>query len=434
MKNTYIKDILKAKPPQNIELYCFVKSIRFHSNQLFIDFTDSSGQIQGVLFDKERINQHKNLSVESCVKVTGTTVENKNIEIQITDIEVINPSTINLSPSPRSNFNVFDARYTDLVHSKKHLYLRNPQLIAIQQFRNCLLHYVREWFFDNNFIEIAAPVITPLTLYEKSSAIPVSLNGQDLFLSQCAGYYLEAACVAFEKVYNISPSFRGEEGRSKRHLLEYWHIKAEIAFANFEDIINIVENFLENLTTKLKENKDLLEILATNGLSLTEDALDIPFKRITYSEAILLLQQNNYDIPFGKSISTQHEEVLSKLLGGTFWLVNMPRSIEPFPYRIDENNADMTMVADLIASEGFGEILGTAEKIFDSKELADRMIEKQKYDDPQYDWIKEVHDSGCPPHVAFGIGVERLIRWLIKINHVRDAHPFPRVFGRKVTI
>jgi asparaginyl-tRNA synthetase len=432
MKEIYVRDIdLSITGTLIPSLFCFVKSIRRHKKVMFIQLIDSTGEIQGVIENPLIIETAKDLTKESSIEVSG--IKNNN-ELIINNLNIINKSNEHYSPAPRSNFDVFSEQYTDLILTKKHIYLRNPKLMAIQNFRNLLLYYTRDWFFQRNFIEIAAPVITPVALYEDSTAIPVVLHGQPLFLTQCVGYYLEAACVAHERVYNISPSFRGEEGKSKRHLLEYWHIKAEIAFGNLEDIIEVVEQLLQFLTQKLLQHPQTESILKTIETTLSMDALTIPFKRMSYKAAIVLLNQLGHPIEYGKSISTRDEEILSNHIGGTFWLTGIPRSVEPFPYRIDTDDTDLTVVADLIASNGYGELLGVAEKIFDIQELEIRMTEKNKWHDARYDWIKEVHNSGCPPHIAFGMGVERLIRWLLNIPHVRDAHPYPRVFGRTIKV
>jgi len=432
MKEVYISDIQDFKNKQEVfQLSCFIKGIRKHKRVVFLDLIDSTGEIQAVVNKTELLSMTKNLTKESCIEINGT---KKDAEIILSKINIINLCTEHFSPSPREDFDVFNEKYADLVLSKKHVYLRNPKLIAIQNFRNLILYFIRDWFFQNKFIEITAPIITPIPLYEDKSAIPVVLHGQNLFLTQCAGYYLEASCVAHEKVYNIGPSFRGEEGRSKRHLLEYWHIKAELAFGDIEDIIFVVENLLKYLTERIIEHpytKKIIEILETK---LCVEALQIPFKRFSYRKAIEMLNEMGHNIEFGKSVSMKEEDILSKHLGSTFWLTGIPRSVEPFPYRIDLNDNEVTVVADLIASNGCGELLGVAEKIFCSKELEIRMKEKNKFTDTRYDWIREVHNSGCPPHIAFGMGVERLIRWLLNIEHVRDVHPFPRVFGRTISV
>jgi asparaginyl-tRNA synthetase len=160
--------------------------------------------------------------------------------------------------------------------------------------------------------------------------------------------------------------------------------------------------------------------------------LKVPYPKITYVQAIEKLNKAGHAVSFGKSLGPKEEEILSRSFSSPFWIVGKPRSIEPFPYCIDPNDSRLTVVADLIASKGFGELLGVAEKITDVEELEFRMKEKQKHHNPQYEWLREVHMMGMIPHAAFGMGVERFIRYLIQIPHVRDAIPFPRIFGRTI--
>lgn len=433
MKNIFINDIVETKKKgEYVEIYGWVLSNRSHKNILFFDLIDSTNKIQITVSNIELKNRI-NIIPESVVFVKGNVNITNNIkEIVATEIEILSKPLINLSPNPRSNFEIFNPKYTNLTLDQRHLYLRNPKLMAIQNIRNFILNKVRQWFYNEKYVEIAAPILTPLTLYDDESALAVNIKNQHVFLSQCAGYYLEASVMAFEKVYNISASFRGEEGKSKRHLIEYWHIKAEVAFASLEDIIHVVEEFLKHITIELLENEDVKRWLEIIEKDINKTCLSTPFKKITYNEAISLLKKIGHEIEPGERISSIEEELLSEELGGTFWLTNTPASHEPFPYSLDRISKE-TKVADLIGNNKKGEILGTAEKISDINELDERMKIKGKFNE-KYEWIRDIHKFGCAPHSAFGIGVERLIRWLLDSEHVRDVHPFPRTFGRDIKI
>src|SRR5690606_30701527 len=164
------------------------------------------------------------------------------------------------------------------------------------------------------------------------------------------------------------------------------------------------------------------------GNEMCMDGVKTPYPRITYEEAIRQLQGMGFDIEFGKGLGSSEEEALSKNFNAPFWVVGIPRSIEPFPYVVNPNDPRVTMTADLIATNGYGELLGVAEKIHDISMLEERMSEKGVWDDPKYDWVKDLRRLGCVPHGGFGMGVERMIRWILNIPHVRAAIPFPRVF------
>ena len=335
------------------------------------------------------------------------------------------------SPNPRGDIDIFDEKLTDQLLSYRHLYLRNPKAMAILKLRDTVMSYTRQWFHENRFTAIDAPVLTPVPLYEDHSAISVTVHGEKVFLTQCVGYYLEAAVHAFERVYNMGPSFRNEESRSRRHLLEYWHIKAEVAWANLDDIMMLVESLMKYVIEH--SHDDLERTSKVLGRTACYDGIQSPFQRITYEEALQILAKQGQQTEFGKSLCSDDEEILSKFIGKPFWVSGIPRTVEPFPYVIDPTDPRITRVADLIASNGYGELLGTAEKIHDIAMLEERMRDKDRHADPRYEFVRDVHQVGCVPHAAFGMGVERLIRWLLNIPHVRDAIPFPRMFRRRIS-
>lgn len=435
MKELYIKDFRSMDNDTSVILLGWVKRKRRHSNVAFMDIVDSTGLIQVVAnkasVGAEAFEVFKKVNYEAAVEIAGVLDRNNGkMEIYAKSIKVIGEAVKQFSPRPRSDFDIFDPSLTDHLLRNRHAYIRNPKIMAILHFRHILMSHMREWFNKNRFIEINAPILTPIPLYEDGSAMGITVHDENIFLTQCVGYYLEAAVHAFERVYNMGPSFRGEESRSKRHLMEYWHIKAELAFGNREDIINLVENIVSYLTEKC--HKDSHEILKTLGVDMCMDGLKTPYARISYEKAIAHLQKEGVEIEYGKGLGSKEEETLSKLYDGPFWVVGIPRCIEPFPYCIDQSDNRITVVADLIASNGYGELLGVAEKIHDFNMLSERMREKGKFKDARYEWVREVHQIGCVPHIAFGMGVERMIRWLLNIQHVRDAMPFPRIFRRRI--
>ena len=417
----------------------WVKSRRGHKNLVFLDVCDSTGFIQ-VVVDKDQVSNEifeiaQKIPLESSIRVEGTIAER--VKNQITSreivaktIKIIGTASRNLSPQPRSNIDIFDSSLADHLLKNRHLYLRNAKVMAILRFRHVVMGVVQQWFRENGFIEITAPVLTPLPLYDDGTAISVTVDDQKIYLTQCVGFYLESAVHAFERVYNIGPSFRGEESRSKRHLMEYWHIKAEVAFGDLEDIISFVESLISYTVEHCQsESSFLIEALGT-GLNI--DGLAVPFPRISYRDAVSKLKQQGVQFEFGESLGSDEEAILSSEFQTPFWVTGIPRKIEPFPYVIDQNDIEVTRTADLIASRGYGELLGVAEKITDFSMLEERMKEKGKFGNEQYDWLTELREFGCVPHIGFGMGVERLIRWLLCIPHVRDAMPFPRIFRRRV--
>jgi asparaginyl-tRNA synthetase len=377
---------------------------------------DSTGTIQIVLADKvaEQHTYAQHLVPESSMYVRGILSQNVTCaEIPAADMTSVRSTGVEILSSKNANY----------VLSLRHIY--------INEFRSHVSDAIRTWFKNHDSVDFSAPLITPTLLYEPSAAIHLANlhNTRQLFLSQCAGFYLEAGAHAHERVYNLGPSFRNES-RTNRHSTEYWHIKAELCSRRLDDIISLVEIFL----------RDIRQATAKRGVAVRSmlgshdyPEFEISFQRYTYAAAIQMLQQSGVDIYFGSNISKACEDRLTAQNGHQpIWITNKPRTLEPFPYAIDNEDKRCTMTADLIAPNGYGEICGVAEKSFERSALDERMAEKEK--DKQleiYGWVREMRGFGLVPHTAFGMGFERLLRWLCGNNHVKDVIPFPRIFGRE---
>lgn len=428
--------------PDQITVLATVRNRRSHGKILFWDLVCHSGdlgQIQAVLRREtfgDRLDEFKRLKPESSVRITATLTKRQQAqELVVHEVEVVSEATGVLTPGLHEDFNPFDERYVDTVMTRRHLYLRHEHIAAIMRFRSLALLVMREWFDQKGIIEFTAPVLTPVPLYADRSAISFHLDGdakerEKVFLTQCVGYYLEAAAHALGPVYNIGPSFRGERSKSRRHLMEYWHVKAELLGGDLETIIDLCEDLVSFTVDRCREEGEKVCALLGTRYAIKEG--DAPYERIGYREAVAFLQKQGSKIVFGEGISGEDEHRLSLEFNGPFWIVGNPRTIEPFPYIIDPNDPELTLTADLISPEGFGELLGTAEKIYDMEMFDVRMKEKGKFDDPRYAWIREMREFGLVPHIAFGMGLERFIRWLVGASHVRDVMPFPRVFHRNV--
>lgn len=437
-KEHYISDLLDPTIVSDgsiAEVMGWIRNRRHHGHITFIDVVDSTGTIQIVVDSKslpvDEYDSAISVPIESAVRILGTIATQRGKREAVAEaFEIVAVDTLNLQPQPRAGFDIFDPKMAGHIIANKAVYLREPHYMAILKFRAKVMRVVREWFELNGFLEFDAPILVLAPLYDDSTAMKINVHGQDAFLTQCAGFFLEAATMAFERVYNMGPSFRGEESRSKRHLKEYWHIKAELAFGDRDDIIEIVESLLGYLYGRLPEEcaKEMEYLDAT----LRPGDFKVPFARITYEEAVAHVQSKGSDTVLGVGISSSDEEELAKLFDGPFWIMGIPRNVEPFPYVIDEENPTVTKVADLIAPRGYGELCGVAEKIFEPRMLDERMDEKGKLGDPRYDFVVDVHKAACVPHIAFGMGLERLLRWLLDIQHVRDTIPFPRSAGRNI--
>ncbi|MEM2615043.1 MAG: asparagine--tRNA ligase [Nitrososphaerota archaeon] len=434
MKTHYIKDILRnASEGKDVEILGWIASKRDLGKIIFLDLVDSTGKIQCIInSNSDAFLKAKRVAIESSVKVKGSLRIRKDaVELETKDIQIIGDVFIRVVPSPRTRFDLFKPNFTDQILSKRHIYIRNERMSAIFKFEHKFCKIIREWLNNEGFIEVFPPMLTEVLLYEEDNtpAFKVDFFGREVFLTQCTAFYLESAIYAFEKVYAIAPAFRAQKSRSKRHSAEFWQLKVEIAFADLEDIMNFVEKMISSVIRQVvSEGKEELEIL---GVQLDVDKLTrIPYPRITYFEALERLREFGINKEFGKSLGDKDERILSKEFDSPFWITGLPRNVEPFPYSVDPSNPKVTKTADLIATEGFGELLGVAEKIWQVEELIERMKEKGK-DDERYSWYLELRKIGSVPHSGLGLGIERFVRWLLKLRHVRDSTLFPRLYGRR---
>ncbi len=424
-----------SPPIPTSEVRGWIVARRSHKGTTFVDISDTARTFQVVVSHETPGSD----VVEGCPLgsalrfdvVIRARPNNEGDEFHATGCELIAQNDLLLEPRPTSHFDALDERFADRVTSFRHIYLRNPQVAACMKARSRVLVFLHNWFNQNGFLEFSAPVLTALPLYAGRTAVSLRLHDEDIFLTQCVGYYLEAASHALGNVYNLGPSFRGEESRSRRHLTEYWHVKGEMLWADRESLMATVEKIIQDVVAYCnQECDDIFVELGTRKLDIT--AVNGPYPRISYRDAIHRLDILGSDTPFGESLNSQDEAKLAGDFSSPFWVVGNPRAIEPFPYVVDPSDAESTMTADLIATGDYGELLGVAEKIWRRDELEARMIEKGKPLDDAHRWLLELRSAACVPHGGFGMGLERLLRWIFGTRHVRDFSPFPRLFGRSV--
>lgn len=441
MKEIYIKDVLNLQNSlHEVEIYGWIKNKRKHSSKVFWDVVDSTGEVQ-ILLNKEDLGDDFDdilkVSAESAVKIIGIRqhLDNKNkkdIEIVAKQVEVLGDYRLNVSPKPRSDFNIFEEKYTDHILKNRSLYLRNPKQAAALSFKSKFVSEMHKYFQENNYVLIEPPVLTEMLLYDDKTAFYFNYNGNNVWLSQCCTFQLEAAIMAFEKIYSITPSFRSEESRSDRHLNEYTHLKVELAWVDKNDLLSLAEDFLYNMAKRMAEvGKEELKEL---GATLDPDDYKTSFKRLSYDEAVEILNEKEY-FPYGKSIGNARlRELTNRFNNEHIWLEYIPREAEGFPFKVCPNDINLTMASDLIAPNGFGEICGIAEKICSKELLLERMAEKGRTsseDLERYRSYIELREAGLPPHGGIGMGIDRIVRHFLKLPHVKDVLPYPRLFGRR---
>ena len=442
MKEFFIKDIEHFTGNNGFLLSCWIKARRDTKDYIFLDIVDSTGEIQAVLEKKlsDRGEDIYNaLKPEASIVLIGNRKlsDTNGIEVHVSNFRVVGPVKLDLQPRPRNWPEIFDGNHADHVLRNRHFYLRNEKQAAVLRFKSLFLFEIHRYLNEHDFVFIDAPVLTQLPLYDDSTAFKVKYRDgrkrtHNIFLSQCCTFHLEAAVHAFEKVYNVTPSFRAEHSKSNRHLKEYWHLKIEIAWAQLDDLIKFAEELLHTVSgrtmEKAKRETGVLD------LSATPEIMTPPYEMVPYDEAVHIVNRAGRHFEWGRSLGIEEEKILTRKFNDRpLWIRGIPCSAEAFPFAKDPHNPDITRTCDLICPHGFGEILGTAEKITSKAELLTRMAEKGKNSDKQlerYRWYLDLRDYGVVPHGGIGMGIERVVRYHLRLPHVRYATSFPRVCGR----
>ncbi|MEM2928108.1 MAG: asparagine--tRNA ligase [Nitrososphaerota archaeon] len=427
MKTVYTSDIINMEEGKTIEILGWVYNKRIHGNLFFIDLRDSKGIIQitikkGIASDKS-IEIVKEINKESSIKVLGIVKKDprapNGVEIICKEIEVIGPSYQDFPIKPGAG--------TKFLFDNRHLYLRSRKVSAIMKIRSAFLDAAREWFKKNGFIEVDCPIFITAACEGGATLFPVDYFGRKVYLSQSVQLYQEAAIGGLEKVYSIQPSFRAELSRTRRHLTEFWQIEAEIAFAKLEDIMIIQENLLNHIVHTLAEK--CIEEFKILGKKIDEKIAEPPYEKITYDEALDILHKNGVKIEWGEDFGTDEEKVLCNQFEKPFFVTHYPRKAKAFYHMPDEERPEVVKCVDLLAPKGYGEISGGGQRIHDHEELLGS-IKLFNLDPKDYEWYIDLRKYGSIPHSGFGLGVERTLRWLLELPHIRSVCLFPRTPSR----
>ena len=307
----------------------------------------------------------------------------------------------------------------------RHLTIRGRRAQAIAKIRSELFRLAFEFFTSRGFTYITAPLIVQAAVEGGATLFKLDYFGKEAYLSQSAQFYEEAAICALEKVFVIQPAFRAEKSRTPKHLTEFWMIEAEMAFATQEDNMRLQEELVAFLASQLKER--CAEQLRLLGRTFTPPLP--PFPRLTYDEARRMAEEKGVGFPWGEDISAEAERALSSSFQAPFFVTEYPLSARSFYHMTRPDRPEVTLSADLLAPEGYGEIATGGQRIHDYETLRQR-IEKLDLPAPSFQWYLELRRYGMPPHAGFGIGVERLLRWICGIRNIRYTTLFPRTPAR----
>ena len=425
---TKIGSILSGSQNNNkVKIRGWVHRSRTSGGLAFLVIRDSTGVIQCAV-KKDAVGEAafaaaSGAFIESTILVEGTVKEDKRapggFELAASNVQLVGTS----EPFP-----IAKDQSVEFLMDTRHLWLRSQRLTSIMKARHKIIWYLREFFEKEGFWELAPPIITGAACEGGSTLFPLDYFGGKAYLTQSSQLYAEVFTTALEKVYVLAPSFRAEPSRTVRHLCEYWHLEPEMAFYNQKMNMEVQEKMLEYVCQKLAaDNADLLQAIGREPEKLK--AIRAPFKRMTYEDAVELAIKKGANIKIGQDLGADEEALLTKDEDKPIFVTNFPKDIKAFYMREDPDNPGTVLNADCLAPEGHGEIIGGSERIWEYAELMAR-IKENNLNPKDYEWYVDLRRYGPFPHSGFGLGIERLVKWTLGLDHIRDAIPFPRTINR----
>ena len=395
----------------------------------FLQLRDGTAFFQGVVakadVSEEVFETAKSLKQETSIYVTGEIHEDDRssfgYEMAVFDIKVIGEShDYPITPKEHGTEFLFDER---------HLYLRHLKPFATLKIRNTLVAATYEFFNKEGFTKLDAPVLTGSAPEGTTELFETDYFGEPAFLSQTGQLYAEAGAMAFGKVFTFGPTFRAEKSKTRRHLTEFWMIEPEMAFMDQEESLKLQERYIAFLISKVLENNDQELDILKRDKDLLRSYTQLPYPRVSYDDAVKLLQDNDFDVEWGVDFGSPEETFLANHFAKPVFIVNFPKAIKPFYMKRHKTRDDIVVSADLLAPEGYGEIIGGSERDTDYDYLKNE-IEKLGLNMDEYAWYLDLRKYGSVPHSGFGLGLERMVTFVTGEEHIREAIPFPRMTNR----
>ena len=421
----YIKQ-LKEYIDKEVEINAWVSNFRSSGKISFWELRDGTGYVQAILssndLSEDKWKEVDKVSLETSVKIIAKVAKHPKkdeYELHVQDFTYYQIS----EEYPISN----KEHGVDFLMDNRHLWLRSKKQWAIQRVRDTLIRANYEFMNSNSFIKIDSPILTPAACEGTTELFELDYFDDKAYLSQSGQLYLEAAIYSHNRVFDFGPVFRAEKSKTRRHLTEFWMMDAEMAFTNLDDNLKIQEELIRYMVNKvLEENKLELELLERDIKSL--ENITKPFYRITHTEAIKQLQDLGSDIKEGEDLGADDETILTKEYDNPLFITHYPAKIKAFYMKRDKDDR-YALCADLLAPEGYGEIIGGSQREDDYDTLLERIKEDNlPLDD--FQWYLDLRKYGSVPHGGFGFGLERIVAWVTGIKHVRETIPFPRTINR----
>jgi asparaginyl-tRNA synthetase len=422
---------------QSITLRGWLYNLRASGKLLFPIFRDGTGTIQGIVpkaaVAPEVFDAIKGLTQESSVIVTGKVRADQRApggyELDVEGIEVIQ-RVPEETPFPIS----LKEHGTDFLMEHRHLWIRTPRQAAILRVRAEIIKAARDFFDDRGFVLTDPPILTPAACEGTSTLFPVEYFGDQAYLTQSGQLYIESTALALGKVYSFGPTFRAEKSKTRRHLTEFWMVEPEVAFCDLDGLMELAEQFLSFIVDRVLTRRPAdLKVIQRDVSKL--EAIKVPFPRLSYDDAVAMLNDAHakglieHAFEYGNDFGSPDETYISSQFDRPVMVHRYPANVKAFYMEPDSKNPKYALCVDVLAPEGYGEIIGGSQRIA-SYDLLKQRIEEHKLPLESFQWYLDLRRYGSVPHSGFGMGIERAVAWICGLDHVRETIPFARTLNR----
>ena len=411
---------------QEVEIRGWLYNKRSSGKIAFLIVRDGTGTVQGILLkaNADAFALAETLTQESSLRLRGTVrAEARAVggyELDVTGLEIV--SLAQEYPISLKEHGV------DFLAERRHLWIRTPKQAAILRIRAEIEFALREFFYRNDFMLADAPIITPAACEGTTNLFELDYHGEKGYLSQSGQLYNEATAAALGRIYCFGPTFRAEKSKTRRHLLEFWMIEAEAAFFDVDDNMRLQEDMVVFVVERVLERcRNELKLLERDIAKL--EAIKKPFPRISYTEAVKLLNDAGEPFEWGDDFGAPHETIIGNHFDSPVFVHRYPTAIKAFYMKPDPMDDKVVLGADLLAPEGYGEIIGGGQRI-DDLDLLERRIAEHNLPREAFEWYLDLRRYGSVPHSGFGLGIERTVAWICGLDHIREAIPFPRMLHK----
>lgn len=427
METVLIKN-LGSHTGQQITVEGWLYNRRSSGKIMFLIVRDGTGLLQGVVVKKEvgedTFAMAGQLTQESSLRITGIVhAEPRAVggyEMHVTNLDVIHIAQE--YPITHKEHGV------DFLAEHRHLWIRTPRQAAILRIRSEIEHAFRDFFYQRDFVLADAPIITPAACEGTTTLFELDYHGEKAFLSQSGQLYSEANAMALGRIYCFGPTFRAEKSKTRRHLMEFWMIEAEMAFFDLTQNMCLQEEMVSHVVQRVLDRcRNELQVIERD-LSCLEK-IKAPFPRISYTEAVNILDDAGVEFAWGEDFGAPHETIISSRFDRPVFVHRYPAAIKAFYMKPDPDDPKVVLGADLLAPEGYGEIIGGGQRI-DDLALLEKRIAEHQLPVEAFEWYLDLRRYGSVPHSGFGLGLERTVAWICGLDHIRETIPFPRMLHK----